>query len=612
MIDFKLSDIDLLITLFLLCPSYICPSEKDEVEAVTSGSESKNMSQYPMPIIKHSGLNSIFTGIRHRISSSENEVWQFRGIKFANVPGRFRQSAFNTAFEKETDATRYGPKCPQPPQTVRLEDSLIGLPASITSHQPDIFSEFECLNLNITTPAGAKAGDNLPVLVYVHGGGGFSGSNSDWWCDGGSIVKRSVEIAKPVIMVAINYRLSVFGYMASEELASVNGPDNAANFGPRDVHTALTWLSHHISPFGGSPTNIVPYGESHGSVLIETLLHCIPPPPISRAIMQSQTLRTPIFTPTLTLTSSNTLYNATKSALGITTLPELESIPWQDLLAAYTTSDPRNGFGHVPIIDDVFFPSNFASNFTFKGDLILGTTGKESAVISCVAANFPTISPKPSTSTLLSTLHTFFPPAETQSTPSKLTPILTGYNLTSSTPPSSTAETILNIIEDLAFYQPSHTLSHLARQHGITVHEYSFEQRQPFGGPFKGVPAHALDLAYLHGESGIFDGTEDPEGEREVQRAVQDSWIRFAWGEGWSRGGEEEEGKEVVRRLGPEGKVVDEDRASFLRKWRRRDEWDVIIQTLDGEERELFLGACIAHLVQLLGTAPPGASSAAE
>lgn len=54
-------------------------------------------------------------------------------------------------------------------------------------------------------PAGAHAGDDLPVMVYVHGGGGFSGANSDWWCDGGSIVKRSLEIGKPIIMVAIKY-----------------------------------------------------------------------------------------------------------------------------------------------------------------------------------------------------------------------------------------------------------------------------------------------------------------------------------------------------------------------------------------------------------------------
>jgi carboxylesterase type B len=77
----------------------------------------------------------------------------------------------------------------------------------VESHSEDIFDEFSCLNLNITTPTGAKEGDNLPVMVYIYGGGGFSGSNGDWWCDGGSIVKRSMEIGKPIVMVAIKYVL---------------------------------------------------------------------------------------------------------------------------------------------------------------------------------------------------------------------------------------------------------------------------------------------------------------------------------------------------------------------------------------------------------------------
>ena len=326
--------------------------------------------------------------------------------------------------------------------------------------------------------------------------------------------------------------------------------------------------------------------------------------------MQSQTLRTPKFTPTMTIAASTPLYNATKSALGITTLSDLESVPWQDLLTAYTTSDPRNGFGHVPVIDDIFFPSHFASNFTFKGDLIIGNTGKESSVISCVAAKFPMIEPKPSTSALISTLHTLFP--ATQTSPSKLDLILTAYNLTPSTRPSTAAESILNIIEDLAFYHPSHTLSNLARQQGIFVHEYSFEQRQPFGGAFKGIPTHALDLAYLHGSPKIFDGTQDPEREREIQKRIQDAWVGFAWGEGWNPKGSggEEEGKAVVRRFGPGGKVVDEDKEGFLKEWTRKEKWDVIIQTMDESEREVFLGTCIGHLVQLLGTAPPVAGSA--
>jgi carboxylesterase type B len=80
---------------------------------------------------------------------------------------------------------------------------LIGLPPGVASNAEDIFDEFECLNLNITMPAGATSESNLPVLVNVHGGGCFTGSNSDWWNDGGSIVKRSIDAGKPIVHVNI-------------------------------------------------------------------------------------------------------------------------------------------------------------------------------------------------------------------------------------------------------------------------------------------------------------------------------------------------------------------------------------------------------------------------
>jgi carboxylesterase type B len=84
-----------------------------------------------------------------------------------------------------------------------MEDALIGLPPGLASHAEDIYDEFNCLHLNITVPAKPHVESDLPVMVYVHGGGGRSGSNSDWWCDGGSVVKQSIEMGKPVVHVAV-------------------------------------------------------------------------------------------------------------------------------------------------------------------------------------------------------------------------------------------------------------------------------------------------------------------------------------------------------------------------------------------------------------------------
>lgn len=85
-----------------------------------------------------------------------------------------------------------------------LEEALIGTPPKhVPVNLERLYDEFECLNLNITTPIGAHEGNDFPVMVYIHGGGGFSGSNSDWWCDGGGLASRSVTLEKPIVVVSI-------------------------------------------------------------------------------------------------------------------------------------------------------------------------------------------------------------------------------------------------------------------------------------------------------------------------------------------------------------------------------------------------------------------------
>jgi len=89
-----------------------------------------------------------------------------------------------------------------------MEDVLIGVPPKVIPHNAeDVFDEFECLNLNITMPTHAprenRRNSDLPVMVYIHGGGGFSGSNSDWFCDGAALVSQSLYLSKPIVHVAI-------------------------------------------------------------------------------------------------------------------------------------------------------------------------------------------------------------------------------------------------------------------------------------------------------------------------------------------------------------------------------------------------------------------------
>ncbi|KAH8883106.1 alpha/beta-hydrolase, partial [Thozetella sp. PMI_491] len=137
-------------------------------------------------------------------------------------------------------------------------------PASL-SH-PDIRqSEFECLNLNVWAPAEALNGSaSLPVIAWVHGGGYMVGHNAVQ-ADGSHLVRRSVELGKPVLVVAMNYRMHILGLVGCQELheeARGLGEHGYYNLGLHDQRLGFQWIQRHIHLFGGSPTAVTAIGES--------------------------------------------------------------------------------------------------------------------------------------------------------------------------------------------------------------------------------------------------------------------------------------------------------------------------------------------------------------
>lgn len=157
---------------------------------------------------------------------------QFRNLKYASIPARFQDSIPNNSLKPGSDgifdATKFGPSCPHKRGAQAWDLTLVGnvsLPCEDGQGSSETMEDLECLQLNVTVP---KATSNdypsnktgLPVFVWVHGGGLSVGSNNWPQYDLQKFVERSVEIGKPVIAVAINYRLGLFGFAASEELGS--------------------------------------------------------------------------------------------------------------------------------------------------------------------------------------------------------------------------------------------------------------------------------------------------------------------------------------------------------------------------------------------------------
>ncbi len=190
------------------------------------------------------------------VETPDGSVALFLGIPYAEAPGasaRFRAAAPARAHRDVMDATSPAPVVPQDPDVFR---AMLGMPA-------DPWSEVGSLSANVWAPEGAR---DLPVLVWVHGGGYVGGSNSSPRTDGARLAA-----AEGVVVVALSYRLGVFGFLpAFRELGE--GFEDASNLGILDLVTGLEWVRENVAAFGGDPALVTLFGQSAGAAAVATLL----------------------------------------------------------------------------------------------------------------------------------------------------------------------------------------------------------------------------------------------------------------------------------------------------------------------------------------------------
>lgn len=298
---------------------------------------------------------------------------------------------------------------------------------------------------------------------------------------------------------------------------------------------------------------------------------------------------TPLFSTPKSIAEKDIVYDAIKNHLSLATVAEMKTVAWENLLAAYEVCDPNHALGEQAMVDGEFLDENWAERVNFAagtGEVMIGATGKEGTVVTLVLSAAPTIEPKPTSKALITALSSLLPSA-------KLSPILEAYAITASTPQQQLTEALLAIVEDIMWHKAVADLASKLRSRGTKVLEYCFEQYQPFTGEYKGLSAHALDLAYLHGDPSIFAECEDPGKELQIQDAIQSSWIAFANGEKpWD--------EEKMRVFGPEGKVMDAEKMVVEGGIRRGDAW----MALDGlmmEEKTAFVGLVLGFYAQLVG-----------
>src|ERR1035437_4623624 len=170
----------------------------------------------------------------HGKTINDGKVRAFLGLPYAAPPvGELRWKAPQPPikWKGERDATKFGTHCAQG----RVFEDMIFQDAGPSE---------DCLFLNVYTPADAKDKSKLPVMFWIHGGGYSGGASSEPRHNGDFLP------LKGVILVTINYRLGVFGFLVTKELAD-EADGSAGNYGLLDMVAALHWVKGNIKNFGG-------------------------------------------------------------------------------------------------------------------------------------------------------------------------------------------------------------------------------------------------------------------------------------------------------------------------------------------------------------------------
>ncbi len=268
--------------------------------------------------------------LRGDLDASQS-VCVFRGIRYGESPaktGRFRAPQPAAGWEGIREAREFGAICPQS-----------GKVGSYTVARKRLPQSEDCLFLNVWTP---HLDGSRPVMVWLHGRGYAQGAGSEPLYDGAALSKRG-----DVVVVTINHRLNVFGYL---HLAELGGDSYAGSglAGMLDAELALRWVRDHISAFGGDPGNVTIFGESGGGLKVSTLLampsaHGL----FHRAIIQSG--------PGIRALSAR---RATERAhkliehLALDDLAQLDEVPADQLREAAEKVSPR----WEPVMDDHVLP----------------------------------------------------------------------------------------------------------------------------------------------------------------------------------------------------------------------------------------------------------------
>ncbi|CAK7202864.1 hypothetical protein SEUCBS139899_005591 [Sporothrix eucalyptigena] len=235
---------------------------------VLAGSSTAMPAPKPRPVIKERATSvTMVLPLGTVIGTSSGGVESYNSIPFAESPAgtnRLKPPVKLTTPYGVLDGTGPAAACPQFVESTSgsFLTEVLGYLADSPFIQTVTGQTEDCLTIDVYRPAGTTSADKLPVLFWIFGGGFELGWTSMY--DGAGLVADSISLGKPIVFVAVNYRVGGFGFLPGAEVLA----DGASNLGLLDQRLGLEWTADNIGYFGGDNSKVTIWGESAGAISV--------------------------------------------------------------------------------------------------------------------------------------------------------------------------------------------------------------------------------------------------------------------------------------------------------------------------------------------------------
>lgn len=417
--------------------------------------------------------------------TTDDGIEVYRSIPYAAAPLndlRWTPPQPAPAWKGVRDVTQFRPMCPQPP----FGDAPITQPLSE-----------DCLFLNVWAPPHAGK-TPLPVMVFIHGGGYEGGSSSDPLYDGVHLAQKGV------VVVSINYRLGVLGFLAHPALSAASPEHVSGNYGMLDQIAALKWVQANIAGFGGDPARVTIFGESAGANAVITLMAS----PLAKGLFAQAIAESPVGGfPIPTLAEAEAMGAKLGAIEDLRRTPYDKLLPYNKKIAPVTPPTVVSGYPG-PLVDGWFLPRQPAAALANPVPLIVGSNSDEGSM-------FAAEGPGATKAAFDSRLKQAFGPLAPEA--------LAAYS------PATDAEITRKngeLVGDSLFnYAARHVAAQVAAA-GKPVYRYVFSLDMDGRAPM-----HSDELRYVFGTTHLPGYTNLPaadDGDKRVSGLMMDAWVNFA------------------------------------------------------------------------------------